>query len=101
MRPEIEPKRVSKVRGWSLDRRLSFCPQTGAWYRLWLERRVRSFGGETEMRTVRDDIRVFSCNLDERRYKALRVMNETDDKTTYRVVLNHEEQYAIWPAHKK
>jgi len=28
-------------------------------------------------------------------------MNETDDKTTYRVVLNHEEQYSIWPAHKK
>jgi MbtH protein len=23
-----------------------------------------------------------------------------DDNTTYKVVLNHEEQYSIWPAHK-
>jgi MbtH protein len=24
---------------------------------------------------------------------------ENEDTTTYRVVLNHEEQYSIWPAH--
>jgi MbtH protein len=24
-------------------------------------------------------------------------MNGSDDNTTYRVVLNHEEQYSIWP----
>lgn len=24
--------------------------------------------------------------------------DETDDATTYRVVVNHEEQYSIWPA---
>ena len=23
-----------------------------------------------------------------------------DDTTTYRVVVNHEEQYSIWPAHR-
>lgn len=26
---------------------------------------------------------------------------EEDDDFTYRVVVNHEEQYAIWPAHKE
>lgn len=26
---------------------------------------------------------------------------ETEDKRTYRVVLNHEEQYSIWPAHRE
>jgi len=25
-------------------------------------------------------------------------MDENEDKTTYKVVLNHEEQYSIWPA---
>jgi MbtH protein len=25
---------------------------------------------------------------------------ETEDKTIYKVVLNHEEQYSIWPAHR-
>jgi len=25
-------------------------------------------------------------------------MDETEDKTTYKVVVNHEEQYSIWPA---
>lgn len=25
---------------------------------------------------------------------------QNDDVRTYRVVLNHEEQYSIWPAHK-
>lgn len=25
---------------------------------------------------------------------------ETIDSTIYRVVVNHEEQYSIWPAHK-
>ena len=24
---------------------------------------------------------------------------EKEDKTTYKVELNHEEQYSIWPAH--
>jgi MbtH protein len=24
--------------------------------------------------------------------------NETEDTTTYNVVMNHEEQYSIWPA---
>jgi MbtH protein len=28
-------------------------------------------------------------------------MEETEDKTTYKVVLNHEEQYSIWPLHKE
>jgi len=27
--------------------------------------------------------------------------NESDDKTTYKVVLNDEEQYSIWPAHRE
>ena len=26
---------------------------------------------------------------------------ETDDKTVYKVVLNHEEQYSIWPADRE
>ena len=26
---------------------------------------------------------------------------ERDDKTIYKVVLNHEEQYSIWPAHRE
>ena len=26
--------------------------------------------------------------------------DEQKDDTIYRVVLNHEEQYSIWPAHK-
>jgi MbtH protein len=26
---------------------------------------------------------------------------EKDDKTTYKVVVNHEEQYSIWPAHRE
>ena len=25
-------------------------------------------------------------------------MDETEDNTIYKVVLNHEEQYSIWPA---
>lgn len=28
-------------------------------------------------------------------------MDETEDKTIYKVVVNHEEQYSIWPAHKQ
>jgi|SRR5579864_5398674 len=28
------------------------------------------------------------------------VENVTDDATTYRVVINHEEQYSIWPVHR-
>jgi MbtH protein len=27
--------------------------------------------------------------------------DEEEDKTIYRVVVNHEEQYSIWPAHKE
>jgi MbtH protein len=27
--------------------------------------------------------------------------NEADDTTTYRVVVNHEEQYSIWPEWKE
>lgn len=27
--------------------------------------------------------------------------DEADDTTTYRVVLNHEEQYSIWPEWKE
>jgi len=26
---------------------------------------------------------------------------EREDKTTYKVVVNHEEQYSIWPAEKE
>lgn len=26
--------------------------------------------------------------------------NETEDKTIYSVVVNHEEQYSIWPTYK-
>jgi MbtH protein len=26
--------------------------------------------------------------------------DEEEDKTVYKVVVNHEEQYSIWPAHK-
>ena len=26
---------------------------------------------------------------------------ETEDKTVYKVVLNHEEQYSIWPADRE
>jgi MbtH protein len=25
----------------------------------------------------------------------------SEDKTVYKVVLNHEEQYSIWPAHRE
>jgi MbtH protein len=27
--------------------------------------------------------------------------NDSEDKTIYKVVLNHEEQYSIWPAHRE
>jgi len=29
------------------------------------------------------------------------MIDEPADKTTYKVVVNHEEQYSIWPAHKE
>lgn len=29
------------------------------------------------------------------------VMDETEDKTIYRAVVNHEDQYSIWPAYKE
>ena len=28
-------------------------------------------------------------------------MDETEDKTIYKVVVNHEEQYSIWPADRE
>ncbi len=28
-------------------------------------------------------------------------MDQTDDNTVYKVVLNHEEQYSIWPIDKE
>ena len=28
-------------------------------------------------------------------------MDEKEDKTTYKVVVNHEEQYSIWPADRE
>jgi MbtH protein len=28
-------------------------------------------------------------------------MEEREDTTIYRVVVNHEEQYSIWPAHRE
>jgi MbtH protein len=28
-------------------------------------------------------------------------MDEQDDRRTYKVVVNHEEQYSIWPAEKE
>lgn len=27
-------------------------------------------------------------------------IDDTEDQTIYRVVMNHEEQYSIWPAYK-
>lgn len=27
--------------------------------------------------------------------------DDDDDKTVYTVVVNHEEQYSIWPAHRE
>jgi MbtH protein len=27
--------------------------------------------------------------------------DEEEDDTTYKVVVNHEEQYSIWPAHRE
>jgi MbtH protein len=29
------------------------------------------------------------------------MFDEEEDKTTYSVVVNHEEQYSIWPAHRE
>ncbi|HKT50329.1 MAG TPA: MbtH family protein [Candidatus Angelobacter sp.] len=28
-------------------------------------------------------------------------MDNSEDKTIYRAVMNHEEQYSIWPAHRE
>ena len=28
-------------------------------------------------------------------------LEDTDDKTVYKVVVNHEEQYSIWPVEKE
>jgi MbtH protein len=28
-------------------------------------------------------------------------MEQSEDQTIYRVVVNHEEQYSIWPAHRE
>ena len=32
---------------------------------------------------------------------AMHDIQDDEDKTIYRVVLNHEEQYSIWPAHRE
>jgi MbtH protein len=32
---------------------------------------------------------------------AIMGINDEDDKTIYKVVVNHEEQYSIWPVHKE
>ena len=29
------------------------------------------------------------------------MQDDREDKTIYKVVMNHEEQYSIWPAHKE
>jgi MbtH protein len=29
------------------------------------------------------------------------LMSEEEDKTIYKVVVNHEEQYSIWPTHRE
>jgi len=29
------------------------------------------------------------------------IYNESEDNTTYKVVVNHEEQYSIWPADRE
>jgi MbtH protein len=34
-------------------------------------------------------------------YKEAPMPEEREDKTIYKVVLNHEEQYSIWPAHRE
>lgn len=31
----------------------------------------------------------------------VQVVNDEEDKTVYKVVLNHEEQYSIWPADRQ
>ena len=28
-------------------------------------------------------------------------MSDSEDKTIYKAVVNHEEQYSIWPAHRE
>ena len=28
-------------------------------------------------------------------------MTDAEDRTIYKVVINHEEQYSIWPAHRQ
>jgi len=28
-------------------------------------------------------------------------MSDSEDKVIYKVVVNHEEQYSIWPAHRE
>src|SRR5262244_4615133 len=33
--------------------------------------------------------------------KGARMSDEREDKTIYKVVVNHEEQYSIWPAHRE
>jgi MbtH protein len=33
--------------------------------------------------------------------KVIMSVDEREDKTIYKVVLNHEEQYPIWPAHRE
>lgn len=34
-------------------------------------------------------------------YGDTKMTNDSEDKTIYKVVVNHEEQYSIWPAHRE
>lgn len=34
-------------------------------------------------------------------YIKIMICNEKDDKTVYKVVVNHEEQYSIWPTDRE
>lgn len=44
------------------------------------------------------------CAVLEQRFLKLRKKNnvseDSEDKTIYKVVVNHEEQYSIWPAYR-
>jgi MbtH protein len=42
-----------------------------------------------------------NCNEDQRRSKNAMSAEEREDTTIYKVVVNHEEQYSIWPAHRE
>jgi MbtH protein len=50
-------------------------------------------------------VRQFCESISENKSKLLResqkVTNNSEDKTVYKVVVNGEEQYSIWPAYKE